>query len=274
MTLFKFFAACILVCYSQSVLPKRHAKVGTFVANKKTLRAKHSQKTKTPTKVRAKKNSERNRKKKEQPAALSENVKISKDNKEKNDDTFLSHLNRLDIPEKYKLKEITIGNLSAKKTLIIYFSYTCPHCREFHMKEFPLFKQKYVDAGKIKIIFRNYIDDQGAYEAAQIIRCLCGDSADKYMQLSEIVLRKQPEWLRSDDPANFLVRIFTNNGMSEDSARACLKKTDVGAGLMLEQKRAMRDLQLISMPSFINEKGEKRIGATTCDELAKFCGLE
>ena len=43
---------------------------------------------------------------------------------------------------------------------------------------------------------------------------------------------------------------------------------------MLEQQRAMRDLHLISMPSFIADGGKVHIGAVSCSELAQLCGLE
>ncbi len=267
MTLYKFLSAFVLICYSQICFckPVVHSQNKAVLASKKPkkpLRIKNKKKKAVTT-----------AKKTENPTDNNNDKKTSKEKENDDDDTFFSRLIKLDIPEKFRLKEIVVGNPNAPKKLIIYFSYTCPHCREFHIKEFPQFKQKYVDTGKIKVEFRNYIDDQGAYESAQIIRCTCKDSVDIYEKLSEMVLQKQKEWLHSDDPANFLIKIFSDGGIDENETRACLKRTDVGAGLMLEQKRAMNDLQLISMPSFMNDKGEKHEGAITCDKLAKFCGL-
>lgn len=260
MTLYRFLAAFILVCYSQFCFCKTvvHSPSKTFIPKKKKKKLNLKKKETNVT---------------QKTESLINNSSDEKQNEKNNDDTFFSRLIKLDIPEKFKLKEIIVGNQSAPKNLIIYFSYTCPHCREFHMKEFPKFKHKYIDTGKIKVEFRNYIDDQGAYEAAQIIRCICKDSINDYGKLSELVLQKQKEWLHSDDPANFLIKIFTEEGINENEVRACLKRTDIGAGLMLEQKRAMNDLQLISMPSFINDKGQKHVGTITCDELVQFCGL-
>lgn len=266
MSLYKFLAAFILICYSQFC----SCKPVVYTQNKAVVTSNKKKQLRIKTK---KKKAVATAKKTENPTYNNSDKKMSKEKKGDDDDTFLSRLIKLDIPERFRLKEIVVGNPNAPKKLIIYFSYTCPHCREFHIKEFPQFKQKYIDTGKIKVEFRNYIDDQGAYESAQIIRCTCKDSVDMYEKLSEIVLQKQKEWLHSDDPANFLIKIFTDGGINENEARACLKRTDVGAGLMLEQKRAMNDLQLISMPSFINDKGEKHEGAITCDELAQFCKL-
>lgn len=201
-------------------------------------------------------------------------IQSEEDKTKTEDDTFFSHLDKMNIPERFRLKEMLVGNPAAPKTLIIYFSYTCPHCREFHRNEYPKFKKKYVDTGMVKVIFRNYIDDQGAYEAAQIIRCLCHDSVEKYEKLTNLVLNKQRDWLKSQDPPKFLIQIFTENGISENEVRACLKRTDIGAGLMLEQQRAMRDLHLISMPSFIADGGKMHVGAINCDELARLCELK
>lgn len=190
------------------------------------------------------------------------------------DDSFGARLAKMEIPEQFRLKEIIVGNPEALKTLTVYFSYTCPHCREFHQNEFPRFKREYVDKGLVKVIFRNYLDDQGAYEAALVVRCVCNDDPEKYLQLSEIIIGKQKEWLSSDDPAKFLIKLFESAGIAEDKIQEYLKRTDIGAGLMLEQKKAMWELNLYSMPAFINDKGEKHIGSITYEELLKLCGCD
>lgn len=263
MTLCRFLATFVLICYAQFCFCKSvvHAHNKTvFTSNKKRRSRIKIKKKGAVTTAKKAKNLIEN----------TSNQKISKENEKDGDDTFFSHLIKLDIPEKFRLPKIVVGNPNAPKKLIIYFSYTCPHCRDFHMNEFPKFKQKYVDTGKVSVEFRNYIDDQGAYEAAQIIRCVCKDSVDKYKELSELVLRKQEEWLHSNDPANFLIKIFTNGGINESVAQSCLKRTDIGAGLMLEQKRAMNDLHLATAPSFVNGKGEKHEGTMSYDKLVQF----
>jgi protein-disulfide isomerase len=188
------------------------------------------------------------------------------------DESFSTHLKKVNFPEKYRLKEIVVGKDSAPINLIIYFSYTCPHCREFHSKEYPKFKKMYVDTGKVKITFRNYIDDQGALEAAQIVRCLCGWSVDEYMKLSHLVIGQQVAWMASKDPANFLKNIFIKHGITKKTVNACLKRADIGAGLMIEQKRAMNELNIPSVPAFM-VNGKMHIGGITGEELAKMCEL-
>jgi protein-disulfide isomerase len=194
-------------------------------------------------------------------------LKQEKDNK---DDSFLSHLKSVEFPEKFRLKDIIVGKVNAPTTVIIYSSYTCPHCREFHKNEYPKFKKRCIDTGKVKVIFKNYLDDNGALEAAQIIRCFSHHSAEKYLQLTNIIFQHQVEWLRSKEPAGFLKKIFTNLKFTLTQVNTCLKRTDIGAGLMIEQKRAMQEFHISSVPAFV-VNGKVHHGTISSDELEKMC---
>ncbi len=187
-------------------------------------------------------------------------------------ESFSARLSQVNIPNKFKLTEITIGRKVAKIHLIIYSSFTCPYCRKFHMNEFSRFKKEYIDTGKVKASFRCYLDDQGALESAQIVRCLGNESTDKYMSLYHEMYKHQVDWLKSKDPAEFLKNIFVNLGFNKKKIDKCLKRTDIAAGLMLEQKRAMHELGLLSMPAFL-VNGKTHVGKISYEELLNLCGL-
>jgi protein-disulfide isomerase len=195
----------------------------------------------------------------------------NKDSSSNSDETFSEHLRKIDIPNDYKLSEYVVGEKSAPVELVVYFSYTCPHCREFFLKDYPKFKKEYIDTGKVRIIFRNYIDDQGSLEATQIVRCFAGESISEYLKLSKAVLSKQKEWLVSQDPPKFLKDIFAKEKYSEQKTEACLKRSDIGAGLMLEQKRAMHSLHILSIPAFIVQGKKMHTGGITYKQLEELC---
>ncbi len=52
------------------------------------------------------------------------------------------------------LPDLTIGSDTAKVTIVEYASMTCGHCMAFHTKVFPDLKKKYVDPGKVRVVFR------------------------------------------------------------------------------------------------------------------------
>jgi protein-disulfide isomerase len=65
------------------------------------------------------------------------------------------------------------GNAAAPVTLIEYSDFTCGYCLKFFRETWPRLQAKYVDAGKVRFLYRDYPrGDQGApVEAAVASRC-------------------------------------------------------------------------------------------------------
>lgn len=193
--------------------------------------------------------------------------KIEEKDSDKEDGTFYGSLIKLNIPDEFKLKDIVIGNEQAPQTLVIYSSFTCNHCHEFHTELFEKFKKNYIDTGKVKIILRQYLDDVGALEAAILVRCLCKNNANAVLDAYHQIFENQKEWMHSKEPQKFLKNLFVKQGYSADSVEQCLVDKKIPAGLMKEQQRAMQQLHIFSVPVFINENGKMHIGKITYEEL-------
>ena len=52
--------------------------------------------------------------------------------------------------------EFVIGNKDAPITIIEYASMSCSHCASFHNNTLPDIKKEYIDAGKVRMVFRDY----------------------------------------------------------------------------------------------------------------------
>ena len=52
--------------------------------------------------------------------------------------------------------DLVIGSRDAPITFVEYSSFTCPHCATFHKVVFPTLKEKYLDTGEAKFVFRHY----------------------------------------------------------------------------------------------------------------------
>ena len=77
-----------------------------------------------------------------------------------------------------KEKLITVGINDAPVIIKVFSSLTCPHCANFHMNVVPKLK-KYVDSGKVQIIFIDFPLDKAAFNASKLLHCL-----DKKKQIS------------------------------------------------------------------------------------------
>jgi protein-disulfide isomerase len=183
------------------------------------------------------------------------------------EESFSEKLGKMSFPNGLALREVVIGSPNAPNTVVIYFSFTCSHCLDFHKNEFPKFKKQYIDTGKAKVYLRAYLDDMGALEAASLVRCFGGDSKEKVYELTTKLLSQQKKWMDSEDPRQFLRNIFLGYGYKVKQIDKCLMDTKISAGLMKEQQRALHKLKISLIPAFI-VNGKTHQGALSCEQIA------
>ncbi len=191
--------------------------------------------------------------------------------------SFSENLKNLEIPDSFKLDDIVIGDEQAPHTLIVYSSFSCNHCCKFHKEEFPKLKKQYVDAGKLRIVLRNYIDDLGALEAAILMRIFYKKSKDA-IALYRMIFGVQKDWMKSSNPREFLKQIFIKAGYDKEEVANYLDTNNqeykkISAGLMKEQQWAMHVLQISSVPAFVLDNRVHQ-GVLTSEEIIEKMGME
>jgi protein-disulfide isomerase len=162
-----------------------------------------------------------------------------------------------------------LGDPKAPITLIEYASFTCPHCAHFHTEILPEIKKKWIDTGKVKLIYRDFPLDQVAAKASQIAECA---GNDRYFGVVDLIFRGQKQWATSQDPVAELAKPLRIAGMGENEIKACLAN-DAKANEVVADLRGGEVLGVSSTPSlFIN--GQLFKGARSVSELdAEFAKL-
>ena len=144
-----------------------------------------------------------------------------------------------------------LGNPKAPVTIIEYASLTCSHCAHFHTQILPELKKKWIDTGKVKLIYRDYPLDQVAVKAAQIAECA---GKDKYFGVLDIIFRGQPTWATGTDPVAELAKPLRIAGLGENEIKACLAN-DAMMNAVLNDYRSGETLGVNSTPTlFIGGK--------------------
>ena len=83
---------------------------------------------------------------------------------------------------------LKIGNESAKITVKVFSSLTCPHCASFHKKVFINLKKDYIDKGTVKFEHYAFPLDLAALNAEKVVRC--ASNPEKKFKLLEKIYNK------------------------------------------------------------------------------------
>jgi protein-disulfide isomerase len=155
-----------------------------------------------------------------------------------------------------------LGDPKAPVTVIEYASFTCPHCAHFAVTVLPEVKKKWIDTGKVKLIYRDFPLDQTALKAAQLAEC---SGKDKYFGVVDMIFGTQQKWATASDPIGELAKSLRIAGMDDAAVKACLANDKVQNDVIADYKGG-ETLGVNSTPTlFIN--GEQFKGARTIDEL-------
>lgn len=161
--------------------------------------------------------------------------------------------------------DIVLGDPNAPLTVIEYASFTCPHCKSFHLNTWPRFKEEYVDTGRVKFIMREVYFDKYGLWASMTARC--GGEAGFY-PMTDTFLKQQSTWTRAEDIGQAIQQIGRRAGLSQDQLNACLSDTDYAKELLeAYQKNAAED-GVRSTPTFIIN-GEAHSGSMSFEDFAK-----
>lgn len=163
------------------------------------------------------------------------------------------------------LPEMTLGKADAPITIIEYASMTCIHCSKFHETVFPYLKEKYIDAGKVRLIYREFPLDPLAAAASMLIRC---SPQDKYFDLLKLFNEKRDVWISRDQPVEALQTFAKQIGFTKQTFETCVTDQKLFDGLNAVRARGTEAFKIDGTPTFFIN-GRKQVGISTQEELDK-----
>ncbi len=143
---------------------------------------------------------------------------------------------------------------------------TCPYCGRFHRQTWAALKEKYIDTGQVRFIFREYPLDPSAYAIAMLARCA---PADRFFDIIDLYFTTQDAWLATQDRYNALLDLAKQAGFSKESFDACLANQALFEGLDEVKERGFRKFGVTGTPTFFIN-GTKAVGALTLEEMESY----
>lgn len=168
------------------------------------------------------------------------------------------------IAEPGKLKDMVYGKADAPVTIIEYASLTCPHCADFTINTFPKIKEKYIDTGKARLIFREFPFDPRATAAFMLARCA---PEDRYFPMVDVFFKQQQQWATAEDGEAALLQIAKLAGFTQESFKACLTNQQLLDDVRATMERGSKDFGVNATPTFFIN-GQKYAGALSVDEMS------
>ena len=165
-----------------------------------------------------------------------------------------------------KLPIQKIGSDKAKIVVKEFFSLTCGHCADFHIKTFPSIKREMIDEGLIQFEFVDYPLDRVAMYAAALTRSLPKES---YIEAINILLKNQKKWAFSSKPMIELLSIAKIFGITKNSFDKIMKNYDLMQKVLdkMEEDSKRHDIQ--STPTFIINNKYKISGTVSFESFKK-----
>jgi len=151
------------------------------------------------------------------------------------------------------LPDLIIGKADAPVTIVEYASMTCSHCAHFHNTVFPALKEKYIDTGKVRLVFREFPLDNLAAAASMLARCAGGDATEAMIG---VLFKTQDKWaFVRGNPVPELFKIAQQAGFTQEKFDTCLKDNATLDKMISGRQKASEEFGVNATPTFfINGK--------------------
>jgi protein-disulfide isomerase len=144
------------------------------------------------------------------------------------------------------LPEIVIGKDDAPVTIVEYADLTCPACAAFHTTVLPKIKEKYIDTGKVRLLFREFPTNMPSIIAFMAVRCVAPDKAPP---LISALFSRQEEWRSATSFDQLRDKLYTLGqqvGLTRQAFDNCVPSSKAGKiELTASQQKLATDITTV-----------------------------
>ncbi len=114
-----------------------------------------------------------------------------------------------------------LGSADAPITIVEYASVTCPHCATWSLSVFPELKEKYINTGKVRYVFRPFPTPPVDLANAGHLLASCAPEK-KYFDLLHVQFKRQVQIRQAADIKGEFIKLAKSAGMNEADFDACM----------------------------------------------------
>jgi protein-disulfide isomerase len=161
----------------------------------------------------------------------------------------------------------SLGDASAKVTVLEFFSLTCVHCAAFARETMPQVDKDLIQTGKVRFVYHDFPLDQVALTAALVARYL---PPPQYYPFVSALLASQDRWAfaRGVNNTDEIWKLAALAGMSRETFDKAIADAELRDWILAEQKKDQDKYSIDSTPSFVID-GKKYAGEMGYDAFRK-----
>lgn len=114
----------------------------------------------------------------------------------------------------------SIGRADAPVTVVEYASFACTHCADWHQLVYPVFKQRFIDTGRVRLVFRNLPTppEEVSLPGAALARCA---APERFFDVASALMRGQAAVLNGGTRDDWYAPAIAVSGRTRAQLDAC-----------------------------------------------------
>jgi len=114
-----------------------------------------------------------------------------------------------------------IGSMDAPVVVVEYASVVCPACANWHNSVYPELKEKYIDPGHVRFVFREFPTQPERLAYAGFTIANCADES-RFLDNISLQFKRQRALLGAQDRGKAYEELARASGLSVEEYEACL----------------------------------------------------
>jgi protein-disulfide isomerase len=142
------------------------------------------------------------------------------------------------------------GSDSAAVEVVEFADYQCPACQQFATVEWPYVRDRLVQTGRVRWVFRDFPLSQHQWARLAAHAAACGNDQGKYWEFQEAIFATQPDWQFSRDAGKTFREQAQKVGLDVAAYEACMKSLKYAGRIQASAEEGIR-LGVGSTPTFV-----------------------
>ena len=141
----------------------------------------------------------------------------------------------------------SVGQPEANVIVQEFFSMTCPHCASFYINSLPVLQRRFIDTGRMLLVFRDFPLDNMALRAHMLVRAAPPAIG---LKLKDVLLRQQSNWMNRSGNLQPLLDLVHLAGLSPTQIDAILSDEAMMDRMIAERQESTTEYGIDATPSF------------------------